>query len=268
MSRAFERHQAGNHGIVEIEPGRCRAAHGKGRGVQFVVRQQHQRPADQVGGVLVVRRPCLGDLEMKRRRRRRAVQHRRDHQPKDAAAHHGAAVGGAGIGPRIGAGGQRQHGNGTIDRCGMTRGVGDGAHFIRHVRTIIGGKRIDAGDVPQQRRGMFERVGFGEIDAVDAAIDRTVLGDGRNRRIHHRQIGVETFHAARLRRRRPPFLQPADVLRPVAVAARIRRRLRADQAAADIGVERGGRDRELGRGLAGRQIQGSGFFHIDLHNQD
>ncbi len=129
-------------------------------------------------------------------------------------------------------------------------------------------ERIDAGDIPQQRRGMLERVALGEIDAVDAAIDRPVLGDGRDRRIHHRQIGIETAHAARLRRRGAPLLQRADVLGPVAMAARILRRLRADQPAADIGVERRLRDREFGGGLAGGEVKAGGFFHIDLHNQD
>ena len=150
----------------------------------------------------------------------------------------------------------------------LARGVADGAHFVRHHRAIVLLERIDAGDVPQQRRGMFQRVAFGEVDAVDAAVDRAVLGDGRHGRIHHRQIGVETAQAARLRRRRAPFLQRADVLGPVAMAARILRRLRADQPAADIGVERRLRDREFGGGLAGGKVEPGGFFHIDLHNQD
>ena len=74
--------------------------------------------------------------------------------------------------------------------------------------------------------------------------------------------------AARLRRRCPALLQVAHVLGAVAMAARIRRGLGANQAAADIGVERGRRDRELGGGLAGGQVQRLGFFHIDLCNQD
>ena len=233
-----------------------------------MIRQQHQRAADQIGGVLVGRRPCPGDLEMQRFGRRCAVQHGRDHQTQDAAADHRAPVGGAGKSPRIGAGGERQHGDGAIDRRGVARGVGDRAHFGRHQRAIVMGKRIDAGHVPQQRRGMFERIGLGELDAVDAAIDRAVLGDGRNRRIHHRQIGVETAQAARLRRRRAPFLEAANVLRPVAMASRIRRRLGADQSAADIGVERGRRDRQFRGSLAGGEVERGGFFHIDLHNQD
>ena len=54
----------------------------------------------------------------------------------------------------------------------------------------------------------------------------------------------------------------------VAVFSRVRSRLRADQAAADIGVERGRRDRELGGGLPGREVELIGIFHIDLCNQD
>ena len=233
-----------------------------------MIRQQHQRAADQIGGVLVLRRPDARDLQMKRFGRGFGVQHGRDHQPHDAAAEHRAPFGGAGEGPRVGAGRQRQHGDGAIDRIGPARGLGHGAHFVRHHGAIVLLERIDAGDIPQQRRGMFERVALGEVDAVDAAIDRPVLGDGRDRRIHHRQIGVETAQAARLRRRRAPLLQRADVLGPVAMAAGILRRLRADQPAADIGVERRLRDREFGGGLAGREIKAGGFFHIDLHNQD
>ena len=55
--RTLQRHQAGNDGVEQVQPGRCRASHGKGRGVQFMIRQQHQRAADQIGGVLVGRRP-------------------------------------------------------------------------------------------------------------------------------------------------------------------------------------------------------------------
>ena len=100
-------------------------------------RQQHQRATDQIGGVLVVRRPGFCDLQMQRLRRGAAIEHRRDHQTQDAAANHGAPIGGAGKRPRIAAGGQGQHGNGAIDRRGMARGLGDAAHFVRHMRTII-----------------------------------------------------------------------------------------------------------------------------------
>jgi hypothetical protein len=58
------------------------------------------------------------------------------------------------------------------------------------------------------------------------------------------------------------------VLGPVAMTARILGRLRSDQPAADIGIERRLRDREFGGGLAGGKIEPGGFFHIDLHNQD
>ena len=66
---ALQRHQAGNHRIIEIQSGRSRAPHGEGRGVQFMLREQHQRAADQIGGMPVVRRPGFGDLEMQRFRR-------------------------------------------------------------------------------------------------------------------------------------------------------------------------------------------------------
>jgi len=230
--------------------------------------EQHQRAANQIGGVPVVRRPCPGDLQMQGLRRRSAVQHGSHHQPQDAAADHGPPIRGPGKGPRVGAGGQCQHGDGAIDRRGVVQGLGDRAHFAGQKRTIIGCKRIGAGHIPQQRRGVLERVGVSQIDSVHAAIDRAVLGDGRNRRIHHRQIGIETSQPARFGRRRAPFLEVADVLRPIAMTSRIRRRLGADQSAADIGIERGRRDRELRGSLAGGQIKCGGFFHIDLYNQD
>ena len=95
-----------------------------------MIGQQHQRAADQIGGVLVVRRPGPRDLQMKRSWRCRRVQHRRHHQAQDAATDHRAAFVGAGEGPRIGAGGQRQHRDGAIDRVRPARGVGDGAHLV------------------------------------------------------------------------------------------------------------------------------------------
>jgi hypothetical protein len=118
---------------------------------------------------------------MQRVRRRSRVQHGRDHQTHDAAADHRASLGRTSIGARIGAGGKRQHGNGAVDRVGPACGVRYRAHFLRYRRAIVRRKRIDAGDIPQQRRGMFERVALGEIDAVHAAIDRPILGDGRDR---------------------------------------------------------------------------------------
>ena len=121
--------------------------------------------------------------------------------------------------------------------------------------TIVRCKRIDAGHVPEQRRRMLERVLFGEIDAVHPAVDRAFLGDGGDGRIHHRQIGIEAPEAARLDGgRRAPLLEAPDVFRPIAVAARVRRGLGADQPAADIGVERGRRDREFGGRFPGGKV--------------
>ncbi|MHC2423707.1 hypothetical protein ACVIST_000452 [Bradyrhizobium elkanii] len=268
MHRSLQRDETRDDSVVQIEPGRCRAARGEGRRIQFVIGEQHQRAADQVGRVLVVRRPDPRHLLVQQLVRWRSVQHGRDQQPQDAAADHRAAVRRAGEGAGIGACRQCQHGDRPIDRLGAARGLSDGAHFVRDLRTIVRRERIDAGDVPQQRRGVLQRVALGELDAVDAAIDRTLLGDGRDRRIHHRQVGVEIAEAARLRRRHAALLQPPDVLGAVAVAARIRRRLGADQPAADIGVEGRRRDREFGRGLPGGEIELGGFFHIDLYNQD
>ena len=57
-----------------------------------------------------------------------------------------------------------------------------------------------------------------------------------------RKTGFEGV-TARLRRGGTPLLEKADVLRPIAMASRIQRRLGADQSATDIGVERGRRDR-------------------------
>ncbi len=114
-----------------------------------MVGKQHQRAPDQVGGVLMVRRPCFGDLQMQRLSRRLCVEHRRNHQPQDARANHRASVGSAGEGTRIGAGGERQHGDRPLDRRRASRGFRDGAHFVRYVRTIVGGKRVNLGHIPQ-----------------------------------------------------------------------------------------------------------------------
>ena len=83
-----------------------------------MIGQQYQRAADQIGGVLVLRRPNARDLQVKRFCRGFGVQHGRDHQPQEAAAEHGAAFGRPGEGPRAGAGRKRQHSNGAIDRIG------------------------------------------------------------------------------------------------------------------------------------------------------
>ncbi len=95
-----------------------------------MIGQQHQRAADQIGGVLVVGRPGLAICRCSGCGDGCRIQHGRDHQTQDAAADHGAAVGGAGKGARIGAGRQRQHGDGAIDRRGTARGFGDGAHLV------------------------------------------------------------------------------------------------------------------------------------------
>ena len=94
-----------------------------------MIGQQHQRAADQIGSVLVVQHPGVRDLQMKRFWQCRRVQHRRHQQAHDAATDHRAAFVGAGKGPRIGAGGQRQHRDGAIDRVRPTCGVGDRAHL-------------------------------------------------------------------------------------------------------------------------------------------
>ncbi|MGY3693848.1 hypothetical protein ACVIGA_003928 [Bradyrhizobium sp. USDA 3240] len=205
---------------------------------------------------------------MQRLGRWHRIQHGRDQQPQDSPADHRAAIRRAGERAGIGTGRQRQHSDGAVDRLGAPRGLGDRAHFIGDMRAIVRRERIDAGDVPQQRRGVLQRVALGEIDAVHAAIDRALLGDGCDRRIHHRQVGIEIAEPARLRRRHAALLQPPDVLGAVAVAARIRRRLGSDQATADIGVEGRRRDRELGGGFAGGEVKLGGFSHIDLYNQD
>ena len=268
MLRPFQRGEAGDHGIVQVEAGRGRATRGEGRGVQLVIGEQDEGAADQVGCMLVVWRPGLCDLLMQRLGRGLGIEHGRDQQPDDARADHGAAVGRAGEGAWIGAGGQREHGDGAVDRRRAACGRSDRTHLLGELRLVVGGERIDVGDIPEQRRGVLQRAVLGKIDAVDAAVDRALLRDGRDLGIHHRQIGVEAAQAARLRRRHPALLQRPDVLGTVAVLPRVRRRLGADQAAADIGVERGRRDRELGRGLPGGEIKSFRIFHIDLCNQD
>jgi hypothetical protein len=200
---------------------------------------------------------------MQRLGRRRGVEHGRNHEPQDPRADHRASVGRAGECAGIGSGRKRQHRDRTVDRRRAARGLGDCPHLVRNLRTVVGGKGVDVGNVPEQRRGVLERVLFGELDAIHAAIDRTKLGDGRDRRIHHRQIRIETAKTLRLWRRHAALLQAADVLGPIAMAARIRRRLRADQSPADIGVEGRRGDREFGSSLPGREVERVQIFHID-----
>ena len=159
-----------------------------------MIRQQHQRAADQIGGVLV------GPAPMPWRSADAAVRAddvpfsivattSRRMRPPTIARPSAARVNARGSALAASASTAMVRSIGAAS----ARGLGDRAHFGRHQRAIVARKRIDAGHIPQQRRGMFERVGLRKIDAVHAAIDRAVLGDGRNRRIHHRQIGVEAF---------------------------------------------------------------------------
>ena len=99
---ALQGRKARDDRVVEIEPGRGGTARGEGGGVEFMLGEQHQRAADQIGRMLVVRRPRFGDLQMQRFRRRRNVEHRRHHEPQDARPDHRAAIVGTGKGARIG----------------------------------------------------------------------------------------------------------------------------------------------------------------------
>jgi len=85
-----------------------------------MVRQQHQRTADQIGGALVSGAQALAILRCSGSG---AMCRSTSWQPPDAdaAADHRAPVGSAGEGPWIRACGQRQHGDRAIDRRGMPR---------------------------------------------------------------------------------------------------------------------------------------------------
>ena len=233
-----------------------------------MIREQHQRAANQVGGVLVIGRPRFGDLQMQRSAGMFAssivATTRRMMRPPTIARPSGARVKARGSALAASA------------STAMARSIGVGvrvASATARISSDTTGQLSGAnGSTPVTSHSSVAACSsvsrLREVDAVDAAIDRAVLGDGRDRPSpspadRHRncagRAAPATASAAPSGRGRP---------RPGSDGCANRRRLRADHAAADIGVERRVRDREFGRGLAGGEIKAGGFFHIDLHNQD
>ena len=179
-----------------------------------MIGEQHQRAADQVGGVLVVRRPGPRDLQMQRLGRGSAlsmVATRSRTMRAPTIARPSAA--------RVKAPGSALAASAST---AMARSIGAArraASAIARISSETSGQLSGAkGSTPvtsQSSVAVCSSVSLlGEIDAIDAAVDRPVLGDGRDRRIHHRQIGVETAQAARLRRRHAPLLQRRGRPRP------------------------------------------------------
>ena len=111
---------------------------------------------------------------------------------------------------------------------------------------------------PDQRRDVLDRSRPRQRHRVVAAVVEPVAVDQRDRRLEHR-------HAPLQRARRPPCRdraalfgpppQPLDVVARVApLARRARRRLRADQAAADVRVERRPADAEQTRSASAAAV--------------
>ena len=231
-----------------------------------MIGEQHQRAADQI-----LRRICCPAP----RRRRSAVQRVRptaglfDHGRRRPAAgcarRLGAAFGRAVVGARIGFGRQRQHGDGAIDRAATCAvAFRDRSHRgPKHAGKFSGGKRIGRGRIPQQASRPVRRSRSPQASiAVDAAIDRAVFGDGRDRRNPSPASRRRISQAPRFRPTARGGSSGRARPRPGSDGARVGDGLRADQAAADIGVEGGRRDGELGRGLAGGKIERLADFFI------
>ena len=171
VARALQRRQPGDHGVGELEPGRGRAPHGEGRGVQLMIREQHQRAADQVGGVPVsgAQASRSADAAARQTARRSAWSHQ---QPTIRAPAIARPSGARSRRPdrRLPPAPARQS---------RVRSAQHGARpprsraSQRTMRADRPAQRDRRGDVPQQCRGMFQRVLFGEVDAVHAAVDRT-----------------------------------------------------------------------------------------------
>ena len=175
MLRALERDEPRDHRIVEIEAGRDGAAQRIGRGVEFVIGQQHQRAAEQIFGCLVAGRPGRGHLFVQRRGARFGVQDRRRDQAHDARADLRPALARAVEGARIGIAGQRQHGDGARrSALRLCVAAEHGAHGVATHRQIVGREGIAAiasqsrvavcsrrrGLAPAPRRGRRDRSGL------------------------------------------------------------------------------------------------------------
>ncbi len=138
---------------------------------------------------------------------------------------------------------------------GLASGRGeDRPHRVvehRHVRGVEG---ICAPCVPEEGGCLFDGRCLGECHRGHAAIDGAGLGDGGDRRVEDgdRRFGGRLDRAGRT----AAGAQRADVVSSVAPRTAVAHRLGADEATADIGIEGGKRDGQLGGGLAGGQEAG------------
>ena len=219
--------------------GGCDDAHGEGRGVRFVIGQQHHGGAQNVGLVgghlpgashLLVDRlraghgaGDTGGDEPQQRCRLRP-------QPPDVALPDHAGIDAA--------------------SCQKLQAAVDGPRTggdRRHVGRFGRGERIVLAALPEQPRNLFEARGSRQARRIPATVIQPVIGDQRDAGCQHRRPPVERragdlvgFAAAGL-----GFGKALDIGGTVEAAPRILAvGPRLDQAAADIGIEAGPRNAE------------------------
>ena len=148
--------------------------------------------------------------------------------------------------------GGRQHHKTAIDwRQGRGRQPCP-AQWCRHLRQVVGreGPRVA---LPQQARHVFERGAARQRGDVVASIVEAAVLDQGQRRFEHRRAEVERVIGDRLGLAADiaSSFQALDVVGAVALLAASFGRLGAQQAAADIGVERRRRHAESPGGVLG-----------------
>jgi hypothetical protein len=138
--------------------------------------------------------------------------------------------------------GGRQDNEATVDRPQRRRGQPGAAQRGSHRRQVVGRERPLVA-IPQEPRHLLERGGARQVGGVVAAIVKAVVLDQGEGRFEHRRAEIERVVGDRfgLASDIAPSLQPRDVVGAIAPLAPAIDGLGAQQAAADIGVERGRR---------------------------
>ena len=270
MARAVEGREARHGRAVEIGAGRGDDAGGEGRGVEFVVGRQHQRGAHQ-RRALGRHLPGRGELLVDGQRRERPRRHRRGQQ----AQHAHAGLQHRARGPRPSSDDRSAAAAGSsdeaaIDRRQGGRGQPGAAQRGGHRRQVVGGERPLVA-VPQQARHLLERGGArqrGRHRGRDNKVGRSRSGSATIRApaCRNRARGWRSTSALRPTSRRR--FSRDDVVGAVAPLAPAVDGLRAQQAAAHIGVERGRRHAQPPRRFRVNSAIHSPCHYIDQYNQD
>ena len=256
VARTAERRQAGQHRGGKRGSRGGRHPGGEGRGVQLMVRQQHQRAAHQVG-LLLAQPPGAGQPQVQR--------------PRVDPLAQGAGKVGHQTGPLSPKGGRSAPERRRLAARPRRQG-GEGPGRERapkaHARSRLAGEHRRIPAAPEQQGGLFQRQAFGQRRRVGAAIIQPSAGHVGDRRGQHRLAPRDrpARHIGRLAPRRLAFEQARDVVGAIEALAGIGGiGPRLDAAAADIGVEGLRLDREPGDDR--RSIE-PGIRHIDRLDQD